>query len=679
MLNKKIDRLAFEQSGQSKVRVNREYMLRKSVAEDFNTYLSFEPFRMFADVISEQERVKSYKDETYDPEVGVPGVRSIFNKYGGVMTGGDDSYADSMLNNYNNGILKASEIRISNNVPLIDTRDNRKRIRENSGCTIRELVQASESGALGRATYSYSDFMYCKHLGKMPNSYLVTLRRFPTAVDDYISSAGEGSTRTQKEISSTNPNAIGQLVTWMNTPGNNLNEILSYSVEMPYEERQAKWESAGNDADASSKPLNAISAVFDKTYRQQYSSGYAGAAVNDSKYMGQFFSLGGALKNNDAPYHGLLGQRDQNKVYGPIDVIKSVYYRGEGGLKFEQNIKLVFDYELRSYNGINGRQAMLDLISNILNVTYSTGTFWGGGYTGGGAHQNNIFANLNIMKASGGFTNFVDAFYKDVDTIKSTVKTNISAQGGILNAIKNFLNDLGGMIAGSFLNSMGRPQKSFANSLLSPAPTGLWHLTIGNPFHPIMSMGNMVLKNTTISHYGPLGIDDFPTGIRVECELTRGKPRDLRGIEMMYMNGNDRIYTSMGKAVFDMYEKAKAYKKSQSPSATKDSSENAGLTSFYDDFEKSDSDSAFAKYKEKFIKTVKTKTTGADGKSIETEETVIDNLSVSGNLGKIIKRYFGTDDSYSIYVPAAEQEYGAFKKGTLKTEEDQSKGTGGVI
>ena len=27
-----------------------------------------------------------------------------------------------------------------------------------------------------------------------------------------------------------------------------------------------------------------------------------------------------------------------------------------------------------------------------------------------------------------------------------------------------------------------------------------------------------------------------------------------------------------------------------------------------------------------------------------------------------MKKYFGTDDTYSIYVPAAEQEYGAGKK-----------------
>jgi hypothetical protein len=62
-------------------------------------------------------------------------------------------------------------------------------------------------------------------------------------------------------------------------------------------------------------------------------------------------------------------------VYGPVDTIKGTYMRGEEGLEFDQKISLQFDYELRSYNGINPRQAMLDLLSNILNVTYTTGTF----------------------------------------------------------------------------------------------------------------------------------------------------------------------------------------------------------------------------------------------------------------------------------------------------------------
>ena len=35
-------------------------------------------------------------------------------------------------------------------------------------------------------------FMYCKHLGKVSNNYMITLRRFPLPVDDYIGARAEG-------------------------------------------------------------------------------------------------------------------------------------------------------------------------------------------------------------------------------------------------------------------------------------------------------------------------------------------------------------------------------------------------------------------------------------------------------------------------------------------------------
>lgn len=613
MLYKNLDRAAFETAGGNSRarRVNREYLLRKGVAADLNSYLGFSPFWAYADVIDENDKLAMAKDPKYDPKIGKPGVKSIFNKSGAVLLGGDARLGDS------DSVLNASEWRLSNNVPLIDSPTNRKKIRQNSGYTIKELVDASQKGMLGSSIYSYADFMYCKYLGQVPNNYLITLRRYPTPVDDYISAAGIGSTRSSTK--SSNPVPIGQLVTWLNTPGNNLDSIMTYSVSMPYEEMRADWEQGGTNADSSSKPLNAASAMFDKTYRQQYQAGMAGNAINP--YIEKMF--GGKNLGIDPPYSDMLRWRDNNKVYGPVDAVKKVYYRGKNGIDFNQSFKITFEYELRSYNGINGRQAMLDLISNILNVTYTTGTFWGGGYWGGGAHQNNIFANLNIMKTAGGFTNFVDAFTKDMSSIKTEVKSSVQANGGWWNTIKNFLNDLGGMLAGGFLNMLGRPQKSMVNSLLSPAPTGLWHVTIGNPFHPIMSMGNMILRNTTITHTGPLGLDDFPTGIKVECELERGKPRDLRGIEMMYMNGNDRIYHSMGPKVFDMYTAAKEYKGSYRNGTITDNSTDT-------EFRLSEASSA---------------------------------------MKPILMKYFGTDDTTSIYVQAAEQEFGAWKKKKSDTPE----------
>lgn len=537
----------------SKIRYNREYLLSQNTAAEFNTYLNFGVFKTFNDVYAKQYDKETGEQILEGKGPGTPGVRSLFNRAGAVLVGCSESEAsqvnkDTILNN-------ASEIRISNNVPLMDSPSNRRKIKENSGCSIRELVQASSAGILGRAIYSYADFMYCKHLGKLPNNHLITLRRFPTPILDHISATGVGSSRI-KEGANNSAQQIGCLVTWLGTPGNEMSNILKYSYNMPFKEMSASWNSIDDDnADSQTKVLNGIAAAFDPTYRKQYQAGYGGATIEP--FMSKFYGASG-------PYDISREKnwRDSNKVYGPIDRVKSTYMRSEDGLQFVQDITLTFDYELRSYNGVNARQAFLDLLSNILNVTYSTGDFWGGGYIGGGMHQNSIFANMAIFKANGGFSSFVDAFAKDYSTITSNLRASIGevSLSNVINILKMTANQLGGMILGGMLNKLGRPQKVFANSLLSEAPVGFWHVMIGNPFHPILSMGNMILKNTTIEHYGPLGLDDFPTGIKVVCELTRGKPRDIREIEKMYMNGNDKIYYSMGPKVLDMYENATDYK-----------------------------------------------------------------------------------------------------------------------
>jgi hypothetical protein len=92
--------------------------------------------------------------------------------------------------------------------------------------------------------------------------------------------------------------------------------------------------------------------------------------------------------------------------------------------------------------------------------------------------------------------------------------------------------------------------------MLNFAPTGVWHLMIGNPKHPIMSMGNMFLDGCTIEQYGPLGFDDFPTGLKVTITLKHGMPRDNLKIEQMYMNGDFRIYQPLGDRVYEAWENA---------------------------------------------------------------------------------------------------------------------------
>ena len=612
------------QSVVSKVKTNREYLLSNRVANELNTYRTWEVFPVANDayVPNYDSNGNEIEPKTYP---GAPGVRSIFNKSGAVMLGGSTGLGYDVTKT-------TSEWRVSNNVPLMDSPEARKRIRKNSGCSIKELVDASEQGILGRETYSYSDFMYCKYLGKVSNNYLITLRRFPLPVDDYISSVGESS-RNDKNIQSQNTVSIGCMVTWMGTPGNDMSNILKYSYKMPFDWRNSDWQSArGNDYDSDNGPLNAIAAAMDPTYRKHYQKGEVGSIFNS--YIGKHFKAGDATYN----LAEMQEWEDKNKVYGPVDAIKGSYMRGSGGLEFDQKISLQFDYELRAYNGINPRQAMLDLLSNILNVTYTTGTFWGGGYRGYGAGQSNIFTNLKIFKANGGFSSFIDAACDDVTTLTGAFRNSIGGGTleGVMKALINTANQLGGMILGGFLNKLGRPAKAFANSLLSPAPVGFWHLTIGNPHHPIMSLGNMIITNTTVEHYGPLGLDDFPTGLRVTVELERGKPRDIRDIEKIYMHGNDRIYSSMGQEIHRMYEKAKEYK---GKSNTK--------------------------------KTV----TGTDIKESTNNNTI--NKDDLQGINMVWQKYFGTTDVESIKIAAMEQENGSQKKKSKTASGDsRQSGTG---
>jgi hypothetical protein len=514
--------------------------------------------------------------------------------------------------------------RIANNVPLMDSPVARQRIRKSSGCSIKELVDASQAGLMGQETYAYSDFMYCKHLGKVSNNYMITLRRFPLPVDDYIGANGE-TPENRIAAASKNSACIGCMVNWMGVSGNELTNLLKYNFSMPFKEENAEWQDKNASADENQSKLNGIFSTFDKTYQQQYMNGMADAAFNGfyNEYLSNT-ALGKALgPMGNAPNKDVLNFRDKTKVYGPVDGIKSTYIRTEDGLKFEHKISLVFEYELRAYNGINPKQAMLDLISNILNVTYSTGSFWGGGFKGFAAQQSNIFANLNIFKAKGGFTDFADAFMKDISNAWNGIKSTITS-GNFLETAGQMLNSIGGMLIAGKLNDLGRPKKAMYNSLLSPAPIGFWHVTIGNPKRPIMSIGNMIITNCSIEHCGPLGLDDFPTGLKVTVELDRGKPRDLRDIEKLYMQGTDRIYASMGERVFDMYKNSELYKASRTdPSSYKP--------------------------------VTNTATVNLDPKN--TTVTVKDYEKLQSTMMK----YFGTTDTYSIYVPAAEQEYGAGK------------------
>lgn len=541
-------------------------VIDNDLAKDLNSYRFWGRFTLRPEPVNTPGKNEQGKVE--NPELlSMTGTKSLFNNV--------------------NAVPFNTLFQINNNAPLTDNQIIRKRIRMRGDCSVRELVRASKAGEMGRSIYNYSDFMYCKYLGRMSNNYLVTLRRFPYPVDDNITYIKQNY-QAERQVKQPMPD-IGRLVTWMGTPGNGMSNILKYSVLMPYKEMTADIQELNGSQAESGGLLGSIMNLSSPSYVSETVQGRAGAStIGVAKGLtasllpsNKNFNARGVFNSSIANTHSNASENqswryhiDQSKPYGPVDVISKTHIRQsgkEGGLEFNQEISLVFDYELRSYDNINTKAAFLDLIGNILAVTYTNGKFWGGGFHQNGVSQSNAFTNLalwNLGKDGKPVTlsSLGDSILTSISQIGAAFNNGkpISSGGDLVNAMKNLASSLGNILLGGALNALGRPQKQALNSLLSPAPVGLWHLTIGNPKHPIMSMGNMILTGVDISHYGPLGLDDFPTGIKVEIKLKHAKPRDIGGIERMYMFGDYRIYSPMGKYVMDMYNNASAYKQNTS-------------------------------------------------------------------------------------------------------------------
>jgi hypothetical protein len=432
-------------------------------------------------------------------------------------------------------------------------------------CSIKKLVELSNTidpnttwSKLGMARYKYADFMYCKDLGRIPNNHLITLRRFPVPIGDNIMHRYNYYTDKSKEEL---PPDIGRMVCWLGE-SNKIEEILKYQYSATWKELNSKIEEKQSQEDSKDRGLiGSLVNLSSKTYLSAVAKGTAGSGnvilgrmFGGNSTLGKFMSNEGTYEGNEA-----LGNYDQNRVYEPHDTVQNTHIY-EGKLKFAQSFTLVFEYEMRAYDNINPRAAFMDLLANIHACTYKRGRFWGGDHkivgapgNGAGWAKANAIIDENwdalgecfsgIMDGGFNFESVLGAISNVVSLAGAKVEEAVdAAKEAVGNGGKNLLNTFkekgwGEALKGMLKNKLGRPAMYAFNSLLKGDPVGTWHVTIGNPRAPIMSMGNLIIENSTIEHYGPLGIDDFPTKLKVSIQLKHAKSRDLVEIQQMYTGG----------------------------------------------------------------------------------------------------------------------------------------------
>ena len=123
---------------------------------------------------------------------------------------------------------------------------------------------------------------------------------------------------------------------------------------------------------------------------------------------------------------------DKHRIYTPRNTIQSMH-RYEGNLEFKHEFTLVFSYKLRSYQNINPKSAMLDLLANVFATTYSRGRFWGG--------RNEI---IGAQPNRSGWNKAEQVLKKGEDII-----------GGLFSSFMNGTFD-GGAVMGSFSNQLSK-------------------------------------------------------------------------------------------------------------------------------------------------------------------------------------------------------------------------------
>jgi len=463
-----------------------------------------------------------------------------------------------------------------------------------SDCSVYALVTESRKkngGCLGLATYRYIDFMYCKDLGKIPNNRLITLRRFTAPVNDNIFKGAH-----PKSGSSKNPakgiQDIGRLITWFDNDDNKLEDICKYNYHATWKQFEAKIDQKPTEQ-SDDGPLDKLANFLSPQNNLLVGSGFSGNnGLLDNLVGGTLDVFHIPHDRMSKPHYDihLLSNYDQNRIYEPPNRVWDTH-KYEGRLVFNQDITLVFRYTLRSYENINPKSAFLDLIGNIQTVTYRAGSFWGGrnevyGPQGNSSVYNkaNAWIDKAFDKLGGFWTSIVSGDF-DIAQVQEWLNNAIETAGEMLQSAVNkseqVLQDATGQngeqgqqrvqeqvtsglqgamkkmqewnskyhwtdaLKGMIKNQLGRPAMYAFNSLLTGEAVGPWHLTIGNPKNPILVMGNLILENAETQHLGPLGIDDFPTEIKVTVQLKHAKSRDSIDIQKMYTKGVGSIYHSL--------------------------------------------------------------------------------------------------------------------------------------
>lgn len=441
------------------------------------------------------------------------------------------------------------------------------------------LINWANQDPYGRTPYAFQDFVYCKWWNKIQNNRMITLRRYSMPVRDSLDMYKEASTGKEYQQAFA---PVATAVTYFGEgTGNTLSDLLTFTVGYNWKEFEGKvWEASGsqnNEGQNMILPNNRYMSNGLRILTQTLGFIDDVKAQQTNGREGEILTPTEAVSAPPDPYNS---GPYENRIIGPVNVINKVIGR-DRGLKFTQDgLKITFEYVARPIANINNKAIMLDLLGNLLLMTSSTGTFWGGVsrywtqnpamypwkdvdtlnrlYQGKLFGKQSVFTGLvNTAYRQPGnfFMNFAQDLLSEIKSAASGLLDKIlnrpssssaassNTNDSSVGAAESMFNTMQRMVSGHLIKSSTIPWITGMRSALTGDPTGEWHLTIGNPLNPIAMVGNLIVDDAQFQFSDELGPDDFPTSFKCVINLKHALGRDREGVESMFNRGYGRIYT----------------------------------------------------------------------------------------------------------------------------------------
>jgi hypothetical protein len=247
-------------------------------------------------------------------------------------------------------------------------------------------------------------------------------------------------------------------------------------------------------------------------------------------------------------------------IWTSVDHVKNMQIR-QSGLTFEgADLSLKFSYDLTSVGQVNTKAAILDLMGSLLSIGTNYGNFLTPDF-----RYNSQFPAIGFPGGDAGYekflsdpVGFVNEFGNSLNDTLSQLGTagqdvtnaaRSASQSTVLNTTNSNLDD---PAMKAFRNAAGIiAQNDWTKNYQMPlgfytgAPTGEWHLVVGNPMNPVAMIGNLVCTGVNISFSEKLGPDDFPTELYATFTLKHGRDRERGEIESMFNRGQGKLYQSV--------------------------------------------------------------------------------------------------------------------------------------